>query len=430
VASYSTQDKVIDGADTQGVPGADWTGALSFTLEVRKAREAGHHTLRISTRKDLRGGMRWSYSGTVQSPDEAAALATARAILAAQNHPVLVSSEETLEKSTTLDNPEQLQFIKLDFSYEFEGPSDGFIGGEIQTDTSTPLAGEWRRGTSGFVIAATRAAAEARLDLLLAAAGTALESTRKWSEVYHDVTGTDAAPARVSMRLDFTHGTRFQRTRNTTEYTDTTQNSLANMTQNRSVSGSVWGSTEAAANAALDSILTGIFGTDGAHETSRSHSRIKWDGAGGTTEWIKLDFNASKTSRLTGVTGYDLLEATMTMNRDGSINQAIITPIPFGRPVAQPGTGYIPGRINISATAKAINLATARTWVQNQRGKVETIGSAGVTRFETDQPRESAAPEYAPFEGTTAKLWSFSGNYGWTFTGTVLDGIWTTGLPG
>jgi hypothetical protein len=421
VASYSTQDKIIDGADTQGVAGAEWSGALSFTLEIRKARQEGHHTLRISTKRDLRSGMRWSYTGSVTSPDETSALATARAIAAAANHPVLVSSEETLDKATTLEDPATLHLIKVDFTYEFEGPSDGFISGELSTESLTPAAGEWRSTTSGFLIAASKAAAETRLALLLAGAGTALETTRKWSEIYLDESGSDATPKQVAMRLDFTHGTRVGRANTSTEYTDSTQTSIASMTQTRSANGTVWGSTKAAAETALGSVLNGIFGINGPQEKTVTDSLLRT----GSTEWIKLDFSASSTTRLSGVTGYDLLEASMTMNRDGALNAAIITPIPFGRPVAQSNTGFIPGRISITATAKAINLATARDWVQNQRAYAEAIGNAAVTRFETDPPRESASPEYAPFEGGTPKLWSFSGTYSWTYTGTVLDGLWS-----
>ena len=44
-------------------------------------------------------------------------------------------------------------FVKLDFAYEFEGPSDGFISGVIGTDQSRQLAGDWTRTISGYLIA-------------------------------------------------------------------------------------------------------------------------------------------------------------------------------------------------------------------------------------------------------------------------------------
>lgn len=438
VVSYGSTDKLIDGVDA-AASGDSWTGALSFSIEVRQARSGGHHTLRISSQKDIRSGMKWSYQGSTRSTSEALALGAARAIAttAAASHPVMTRSDETFDRVTAIDNPATLHHVKLDFAYDFEGPSDGFISGEINTETASPLAGEWRRTISGFLIATTKAVAEARLALLLAAETNPLETTRKWSEIYLDPTGTNSGVKRVAMRLDFTCGQRDTRTRATAEFTDTTQNSIPSMRQTRTVAGTLWTNSETNANAALDTLYTLVFGTALPQETTRTHAKIQYAAAavtnslaGSNAQWIKLDFSASATRRLTGITGYDLLEASMTMNRDGSLNATIVTPIPFGRPVAQTGTGYIPGRISISASAKAINLATAKNWVQGRRALVAAIGVSGTTRHETDAPRESATPDYAPLDGTTAAAWNFQGNYGWTFTGSVLDGVWTTGLPG
>ncbi len=85
----------------------------------------------------------------------------------------------------------------------------------------------------------------------------------------------------------------------------------------------------------------------------------------------------------------------------------------------------------MQASVKAVNLATAKVWVQEKRSRATGIGVLLETRHETEQPRESCAPEYAPHDGGNAVLWNFSGNYGWTCTGNVLDGIWGSGgLPG
>jgi hypothetical protein len=440
VVSYSSADKIIDGHDVGEAEGDDWTGALTFSIEVRKARAGGHGSHRLVTDKDVRGGMKWSYSGTVRAESEAAALVAARAIASAAAHPVMTKSQETLERVTDIEAPTTLHPVKLDYSYEFEGPSDGFISGEFTTDRATPLAGEWRRSISGFLIATTQAVAEARLTILLAGESPQLEVTRRWSEIYLEASGTDATPKRVFMRLDFTCGVREMPTRASVEFTDSTQTSIAALRQTRTLAGTVWSNSEANANAALGTFYTLLLGSAIPQESVRTHAKLQYaapgtvnslaTGGGGGTQWIKLDFSATMTTVLTGVTGYDLLEASMSMSRDGSLNATIITPIPFGRPVAQPGTGYIPGRIQITASAKAINLGTARAWVQGKRALVDAIGSNGVTRHETDQPRESATPEYAPFNGTVAGGWGFSGNYGWTFTGNVLDGVWTSGLPG
>ena len=431
VAGYSTQDKIIDGFDCVDVAGSDWSGGITFTLEVRKARPGGFHTLRISTQKDIRSGMRWSYSGTVNAVDAATALAIARAIAAAAGHPLQVRSEETIEESSDIDVAATMLFVKLDFSYEFEGPSDGFISGEITTETTRPLAGEWRRTISGFLIAASTGAAEARLTLLLAGETAQLETTRRVSEVYLDATGSDGTPARVATRLDFTCGVRDARTRAAVEYTDATDSDITTMRQTREVSGALWSDTGAHAEEALTALITVLFGGLAPQRVRKSHSKVQWatggiltTTAGGSGQWIKLDFSLGQTTGLTGVTGYDLLEASFSMERTGALNMAVITPIPFGRPVAQVDTGYMPGRITITANAKAVSQATARAWVQDKRALATAIGTAGTTRHETEQPRESSGPEYAPCDGSTPLLWTFSGAYGWTFTGSVLDGLW------
>ncbi len=135
--------------------------------------------------------MKWSYTGSVQADSEAAALATARAIATGSGHPLQTRSDETVEWASDIDNAAATWFVKLDFAYEFEGPSDGFIGGEITTDTQQPLAGEWRRTISGYLVAATTAAAQARLALLLAGESSKLEVTQRVAETYLDASGSD-----------------------------------------------------------------------------------------------------------------------------------------------------------------------------------------------------------------------------------------------
>ncbi len=212
--------------------------------------------------------------------------------------------------------------------------------------------------------------------------------------------------ARVAMKLDFTCGVRDARTFASVEYTDMTENDLSSMRQTREVAGALWSNTQANAEAALGVLSAALFGTNGPQRMRKSHSKLQWAGAaivatftgtGSGSQWVKLEFSMGATTVLTGVTGYDLIEAGFSMERSGSINGAVITPIPFGRPVVQTGTGFIPGRITVQAQAKAINQATAKAWVQDKRGLVTNIGIGGTTRHETDQPKETCAPEYAPF---------------------------------
>jgi hypothetical protein len=365
LVSYATQDKTVDGADS-ALSGNDWSGALTYSMELRKARAGGgFYTLRISTRKDIRSGMRWTYSGTVSAVDSAAALATARSIAATATlqHPIMVSSEETLDLATGMDDAGTRNFLKLDFSYEFEGASDGFLSGEITTENTRPLAGEWRHTLSGFLIATSRDAAQIRLDTLLAANGPdAVESTLRWTDLYLDTSGADSSPKTLCAKLEFTCSVRVQRSRTVVEYTETTEWDVNSMQQTRSVSGTVWASSEIVAEAAISSIIAG--NTRG----SRSHSKVLIDG--NRTQWLKMDFSQSSTTRMAGSAAYDLREASSSITTTAAYQATVVTPIPFGTPVIQNNVGLVPGRKSATASAKAANSGTASAWVSAALGKV------------------------------------------------------------
>lgn len=439
--TYSTKDKVIDGYDATA-SGDTWTGSLGWTMEVRKARADGRYTLRITTQRDYKSGMRWSYGGTVTAGTSAAALVIARGIAAAAGHPVMVRGEETLDLAADVTTAATRNFVKLDFSYEFEGPSDGFISGEISTDQSRSLAGEWTRTISGYLIAATTEVAEQRLTMLVAPYDHKLQVTRRWSETYVDATGADESPKRMAPRLDFSCTIRDTRLQATAEYTDSTENDYPAMRQTREISGTLWTDTKEHAEAAALPFITLLLGTrvsgynyDGSpimapvlpQRLRLAHTELQWATgstgtvargvAGGVNQWVKLDFSCTATRSIVGATGYDLLEASYTMERVGSINTTVVTPIPFGRPIFQADTGWLPGKIGIQATAKAVNKNTAKLWVQ---GKL-ALAPAG-TKYETEQPRETESPEYTPFSGTEVLLWNFTGSYGWTYA--TLDGTW------
>lgn len=438
VVSFKTGDKRIDGADTLGIDGADWTGSLTFSLEIREPRAGSHYTLKIASTRDIRSGMRWNYSGSITAATDGAALALARSLVAATGHPIRTKSEENIEHVSDIYLPESgtqagRHFVKLDFSYEFEGPSDGFIGGEITTDRNLPLFGEYRRMISGFLIATTREVAEGRLILLLAGEGAAIEKTLKWSDTYLDDTGTDATPKRVFQKLEFTAGSRTVRGHASVKYTDSTSTEIATMMQQRDVSGTIWTDSASHAETVLDTLIASIFGAAAGNQPTKiviSHAREKWGNAtqvssvSANSDWAQMDFQLSKASKITGTVGYDIIEAGYTLERVGCLNHTVVTPTPFGRPVVQVGTGHLPGTLSLNANCKARVAATARAWVQGKRALVNGIGSEGTTRHITAQPRETESPEYEPFSGSVTLLWNFTGSYQWTVSGTQLDGLW------
>jgi hypothetical protein len=433
ITGITVDDTEIDGKDTEGEGVDGWTGALGFTIERRSALQGSHWTLKVTTSRDARNGMGWNYSGTVKSVDAATALATARAIGGSAAHPVRTKDEETVETVTApgaAETPAE-QFVQVTFSYGYEGPSDGFITAEITMDTARPRYGEWTTAISGFVVAADKATAETRLGLILSGEGTSLERSEKWTTLTLDRTGSDETPGTLFQRLDFTFTRRDTRTYASAKYTDTESSDAGTMTLTRAIAGTLWSDTAAHAETALAELFTTVFGEGNTPQRIVKtkpqevfSGTVSLESVAGTSSFWQIDFTAERTSAAAGLDGHDIIEARYTMGRKGCINNAIVTPIPFGRPVAQADTGYLPGQITIEASCKSRLAATGRTWCQGKRDLATAIGTAGVTQFETQQPQESSSPEYAPFDGETVTLWNFSGSYGWTYTGTVLDGLW------
>jgi hypothetical protein len=241
----------------------------------------------------------------------------------------------------------------------------------------------------------------------------------------------------VFQKLEFTAGSRELRTYASVKYTDSISSDVTTMTQQREVAGTLWSDTEANANTALEALIAVLFGALGTSRPTRitkTNAREGWGGPGLTattatnSAWVQLDFQLGKTSKIAGTVGYDIIEASYTLERVGCINNTVITPTPFGRPAVQVGTGYLPGSISLNATCKAVLSSSARTWVQGKMALISAVGTDGVTRHMTAQPRESSTPEYEPFSGTTTTLFNFTGNYQWTFTGTELDNLWPISL--
>jgi hypothetical protein len=421
ITRFTTRDRAIDGFDVKSSDDA-WPGALAFTMEARKARPNGRITLRIDTQRDFRSGLRRTYSGSATAPDAAAALTIARGSTTGETA-MPTRSQETLDQASDIDTHTQLNFVKLDFSYDFEAASDGFIAGEFSTDWSLPLAGEWTATFAGHLIAPDEAAAESRLAILLTAFSTdpTLQLTKRLSAIYLDADGTGNTTRTEFARVDFSATTRKPaRTYAAVEYTDTTENDYTSMTQARDLSGTLWSDSRANADTALAEFLGSLLGAVKPTRLRVAHSEMAWGpttaSAIGTGQWSKAEFSASASIPLTGATGYDLLEASYTMERTGGLNNTVITPIPFGRPVVQTATGWHPGRVAIQASAKAVNLGTAKAWVQGKRSLAPGGG------HETEQPQESQSPDYTPIT-ITAKAWTFTGRYGWTYA-TGLDGVW------
>jgi hypothetical protein len=434
ITSMEVSDTDVEGFDTGAVAGDGWTGALSFTIERRNSLEGSHYNLKVNTNRDIRTGMRWTYSGTVKAVDAATALAKARSLGANAGVGMKVRDDETVETATEALNIEEPaeKFIQVTFTYEYEGPSDGFVTLELTSAVSTPRYGEWGTSLSGFVVASSKAVAEARLATALEGQGTALERSSRWTTT--TLTPSGGSASELFQKLEFTFTRRDVRTYASAKYTDVVNTDYGTMMQTRSIQGTLWTNTEANSITALQNLYNTIFGEE-TPPTKTISTTPRELSAGGTNvisvgnepSWWQVDFSAERTYSVEGEEGPDIIEASYTLSRMASINNSIVIPVPFARPVAQTETGWLPGKINIEAKCKARIRETAIEWVQTKRAIVNSIGILGTSRFETRQPTETQTPQFPPFplDDSEPVLWEITGSYQWEFTGNVLDGLLT-----
>ncbi len=434
ITSTEVNDTNVEGFDTGAVAGDGWTGAMSFSIERRNSLEGSHYNLKVTSMRDIRVGMRWTYSGTVKAVDAATALAKARSLGGNAGVGMKVRDDETVETATEALNiaePDE-KFIQVTFTYEYEGPSDGFISLEMTSAVNTPRYGEWGTSLSGFVVASSKAVAEARLATALEGQGTGLERSSRWTTI--TLTPSGGSDSELFQKLEFTFSRRDVRTYASAKYTDTVNTDYGTMMQSRNVQGTLWTDTEANSITALNNLYVTIFGAGNTptKTTKTTPREISAGGAnvisvGNEPTWWQVDFSAEITSPVEGEEGPDIIEASYTLSRTASINNSIVIPAPYARPIAQNNTGWLPGKINIEVKCKARVRGTAITWVQSKRALVDLIGVAGVSRFETRQPIETETPQYPafPLSESDPVLWEITGSYQWEFTGTVLDGLLT-----
>lgn len=213
------------------------------------------------------------------------------------------------------------------------------------------------------------------------------------------------------------------------EYRDQLSVDEGSMTQERTISGTARGADLSAAQTAVEVLVASLNPGNISRRTTGSPYQIAGDKNDDTvTQWMAYDFSFTIIGSISGSPANDIIEASLSIQRVGAINRPIVHFIPFSRPIAQPSTGWTPGRLTIQARCKARQAATARAWVQGKRSLATAIGTS-LTRHETEAPDESSDIEHLPFSGTTITTRTFSGRYGWTFTNvSAMDGIFPSSL--
>ena len=239
---------------------------------------------------------------------------------------------------------------------------------------------------------ATPEAAEGRLAMLVAPYDDKLQVTRRWSETYVDATGTDASPKRMVPRLDFSCAIRDTRLQATAEYTDSTDNDFSTMRQTREISGTLWTDTQAHAETAATAFLALLLGTRVIGYDVDEHPILK------TIRPQRTRYSHSHH----GAGGRD--------QRHGGHPDPV-------RPPDHP-TKH---RLAAGQGGDQRQCEGGEPWHRQSLGAGQT-GAAPGGGHETEQPRETQAPDFLPMSGTEVALWTFTGSYGWTYA--TLDNIW------
>lgn len=416
--------------------GDEWTGTLKFTIDLRTPQDdVTAYTAKVNTTED-QSGLRMTVSGSVRGRVLASVLAKARAIGAAYGSGKQTKSEETVDWFTPLPIPPApgtpgAVIGVVEFSYEYRGAAT-CIRGTVEYSEENGLFAERSATFQGSFSAPSESAARTFARKLIPS-GKLLRVDREGvaqevnSAPGSNPTGGDAP---IFATLSFSYGWFVEHSATTLQYRDELRCDEASMTQERVISGTARAPNQAAATAAINSLFTALgLGTPSSYTTSSPYeSGPATSTSTPTTIWISVDFSRTFRSSIAGTAGNDIIEASLSLSRTGSINRVVIHEIPFARPVVQNGTGYTAGKLTITARCKARLAATARTWVTGKRSLVNSFGTDGVSRFETDEPQESSDVEYAPFSGTDKTLRVFTGRYGWSFIDGTMDSTWQVGL--
>lgn len=229
--------------------------------------------------------------------------------------------------------------------------------------------------------------------------------------------------------FSFTYGWFRQHTSLAIDYKDTINIDESTMSQERTIAGTIRAVDASAAEDALNAFINDLSPLKPNKKSTTQPYEVCGEDESQISTWIALDFSLSFTSSIAGTPGNDIIEASMSIQRSGARNRTRLHAIPFARPVAQLNVGHSIPKLTINAQCKARLAATARGWVQDKRAIVNSLGTAGSTRFESADPQEGFDISYVAFSGTSIATRTFTGRYEWEFTNlAAMDGIWQASM--
>lgn len=384
----SVKVALIDGEDAED----GWT-ALNFTFSYRQSLDVISWDLVISDRDDLKtANLLTSYTGKVAAQTSAAALAKARS-LGDGKYPLRMTSTEAMTWKSVGDSADI--FVECSFAYEYQRKGSK-IYAEVSSETGNETFGVSSETISGFVVAATQAAAESTA-ATFKLEGRLLRTERVVKDNQRQVTDSVSQFVRVNFSYGYFLG---KSGAGSISYTREDSRDYEARTRNITLAGTAWGADEAACDGLIDALITAERGLN----LLRDVRTPSFEAAQTLSAFLAKNFNISFSGTLTAVAGEDILQAENTVSITYSADIAVLTNIPGAAPFVELAVYQSPASLSVSGQVTALTELSARTWARAVRSG--TIGG-----WIEDPPREDMTFVFAKKSGTTVVLHRASFQY-------------------
>jgi hypothetical protein len=378
----------LDGTDSHSEPEGRSFVELTFSYLWKDTGTYLSYKLNVSTRKDIRSGQIFTtYSGTVTASSSSAALGKARELgLGGTNGGgFLLSSTETYSTEETAGGVTE-RFIGVQFSYEYVSKGN-WVFVEVAREPTKETFGAWTVTVSGYAVASTEGGAQGLARSYKSAETgqirTNKESSRQWQ----------FSEGQMFVRVDFHYTFVVANGDSAISYRKGVSKDYISRIQRTTYSGMAYGPSESAA----DSLISAVVGTEGWHERDEREAHFE---QGTTTIFVGKSFTVTRGDKL-DASGDSILEAEYTEEDISSVDHAVITPIPFGKPHVQTGCGWTVGSKIVNGSVTALDANTAKSW-----GKA-LKPNAGYP--EPDDERLQTL--YYPLSGTSVRAYRFHFTY-------------------
>jgi hypothetical protein len=325
--------------------------------------------------------------------DKEAALATAPGIGNDFSGLTVIATDRRETQTTSQRLTDGAWIVTVSFSYGYRRKGER-VYLEVTSETARPAFEAWTESVSGFVVAATHAAAQTQYETLVRAAfnGRALLDERFGKVTEQRVTAT---AGELQTRWNFSFSVHRDRTTAASErgvqYSVVTREDPVARRQVTSVSGTIADTGRDAALAYIRDVFLpglGLSGNQTELTLESDHARGRnaqgtalVGGALGSDTFFRGRFSAAYEAKLGGDTG--LLQTALTVSTRHAITRRVYHAIPTGLSIKQE-VGIEPGQRSVRGTAVATNAAAALAWAQTQRAAFIDLDHEGAPEITYD----------------------------------------------